>query len=123
MSFDGGYHGSTWPQPDVTHEPGCLRVGTQSFDRGRRANGDSVWELWCVDCRARLILINGRPESQAEAPAQEPTLDKPTPTRAEPIATPAEADAAYAEYGSDRKAAKALGISRTHLRRLRGVQE
>jgi hypothetical protein len=40
-----------------------------------------------------------------------------------PIASPEQAVAAYREYGSDRKAARALGISRTHLRRLRGVDK
>lgn len=37
-----------------------------------------------------------------------------------PIATPEQAHRAFAEYQSDRKAAAALGISRTQLRRLRG---
>ena len=40
-----------------------------------------------------------------------------------PIATPEQAIAAYAEQGSDRKAAKALGISRTQVRRLRGLEK
>lgn len=39
-----------------------------------------------------------------------------------PIATPEEAIAAYDKYGSDRKAASTLGISRTQLRRLRGLE-
>lgn len=126
MSSDGGYRGPAVPLPDVSHEPGCLRVGTQWYDRGKRANGESVWELWCIDCRARLILVDGQPEPPGSDPDAEatanaakveaPALDKPTPTSADAIA-------AYAEHRSDRKAAAALRISRTHLRRLRGVQD
>lgn len=40
--------------------------------------------------------------------------------RLEPIATPPEAEAAYLEFKSERKAAGALGISKTQLRRLLG---
>ena len=40
--------------------------------------------------------------------------------RPDPIARPEEAEAAYAEHGSERKAAHALGISKTQLRRLLG---
>lgn len=40
-----------------------------------------------------------------------------------PIATREQAHEAYQEHGSDRKAARALGISRTQLRRLRGVEK
>jgi hypothetical protein len=40
-----------------------------------------------------------------------------------PIATPEQAIEAYKVHGSDRKAAMALGISRTQVRRLRGVEK
>jgi hypothetical protein len=40
-----------------------------------------------------------------------------------PIATPEDAVEAFERLGSDRKAAVELGISRTQLRRLRGVQK
>ena len=41
--------------------------------------------------------------------------------RPSPVATPDEAAAAYAEHRSERKAAAALGISKTQLRRLLGL--
>jgi hypothetical protein len=40
----------------------------------------------------------------------------------EPIATGEDAAAAYTEHRSERKAARALGVSRTQLRRLLGKQ-
>lgn len=43
--------------------------------------------------------------------------------RLEPIATRAAAEAAYRETGSERKAAKQLHVSKTHLRRLLGKEE
>jgi hypothetical protein len=50
-------------------------------------------------------------------PWRPPTARR-TPT---PLVTPQQAMAAYAVDKSDRRAAKALGMSRTHLRRLRGA--
>jgi hypothetical protein len=52
------------------------------------------------------------------APASKPARDP----NAGPVATPEEAEEAFRQYGSDRKAAEALGISRTQLRRLRGKE-
>lgn len=40
----------------------------------------------------------------------------------EPLATREQADAAMTEYGSERKAAKALGVSKTQLRRYTGKE-
>lgn len=82
MTADGGARGDPW-RPDVAHRPGCLRVGTQWFDRGRRANGEAVWELWCVDCGARLILVNGVPEAD---PTPVELQDPPTAAASKAIA-------------------------------------
>jgi hypothetical protein len=64
--------------------------------------------------------LHPEPGQQPEAPAP-PALRIVPP--AERIATPEQAIAAYEEHRSDRKAAKALGISRTQLRRLRGADK
>ena len=44
-------------------------------------------------------------------------------SRSEPIATPAAANAAYSQLRSERKAARAIGVSRTQLRRLIGKDQ
>jgi hypothetical protein len=51
-----------------------------------------------------------------DAPAQEVT-------KSGPIATPDQAIEAYERLQSDRAGARELGLSRTHFRRLRGVQD
>lgn len=73
--------------------------------------------------RADDPIVKRYPEQFADLDAPPDTLAPATEGRTEPIATPEQAEAAYAEHGSEREAARALGVSKTHLRRLLGKDD
>jgi hypothetical protein len=63
------------------------------------------------------IRASGTPQAETSDP--EATS---TPIQGGPIATREQAEAALQTHGSERKAARAIGVSKTHLRRLLGKE-
>lgn len=62
-------------------------------------------------------IASGVTEPESLPPIRPTVTDDPR----QPVASREDAIAAFAQFGSDRKAAQELGISRTQVRRLRGV--
>ena len=101
---------------DVEHAHDCSGPHPDYVSLGNRVDGRLAGKLECKECHAKLPLIDKLPLTAA-------STSGPKSVRREPIASPEEAEAAYREQGSDRKAASVLGMSRTHLRRLRGLED
>lgn len=109
------------------------RAFADALERKRVAAADAhetlVGEIQTAMRRDQDILDAGREAARREGlaartqRADEQDPQPPMTARAEgPIATSEQARDAYARLKSDRKAAHELGVSKTHFRRLRGVQ-
>jgi hypothetical protein len=57
---------------DLEHAPGCLRLRPEREHIGDRANGAEVWQLWCRQCRARAVYVDGVRQEPEPLPEPEP---------------------------------------------------
>jgi hypothetical protein len=89
-------------------------------DRVKRIARDGGWLLEDFQLRARLSVWDRRRMGEAILEAEERLAAEPPRHQPTPIATPEQAQEAYARLDSERAAATELGISKTQLRRLLG---
>jgi hypothetical protein len=101
-------HGEGWQDDEIV----------ELFARAKRAvdleDGDLKWVRGMIGTLHQERVIREWLAGLRDA--------RPRRSRPEPTASPEDAARAFEETGSERKAARAIGVSKTHLRRLLGKE-